>query len=741
MAENLNFEGLTNDELISRAEAIKDSFLDIRSAVTSVNRALESTGNAQARVKGLFTEIEKIAGKVSSIQNEARVSSKAVADAIKQRTEAENNIKTLNVRINDLYERSLKSTGKSRDALKAQAENLAAARDSAIALRDSFDEIADDAAKLNSSTAFFTGIADVVSDIPGLRALSGPFQDAAKAARDTVLSNAKTGKGVSVMGAGMKGFAKSAASGAKAFLKSGGYIGVIVLLLKKLKDIFLKVDGNTSALAQNLNISNEAAARLQVETMQLSKNLDMSVDKIGAAVDMMNKFAGATGLTSFNTDVLNAELESTQRLIGLSDEQTTSLAITLMASGQNTAMFRDNALRAATAMEEVKGVAISTQAVIKDIAETTFLQRTNLGNSADQLGRAVIAARALGLNLSAIESTAGGFLDFESSITNELEAELFLNKNLNLERARAAALQNDYVTLTEEIAKNVGTLSEFQNMSYLAQEAFAKSLNLSKEQVAEMLTLEKAALDAGYSSARQAEAEYEANVEKYGVEKALSILREKDAKGEFLKLKENQSIQSQLNILMENFQYILATGVAPLVERVSNYMKNNKEYITSTVASFGELVKKIALGETNLQKFFKIVGKIASIFKYMAPGIGGAAARAADLNQMIKSGSTNKTIEESKVTAERDKDGELTGYSTIGTGDMLKDFIIRPGQPPQKFDKGDLVIGGTNLTGGSNKNVEGLLERIASAIESGGDVYIDGNKAGKAMVLASHKLS
>ena len=70
-----------------------------------------------------------------------------------------------------------------------------------------------------------------------------------------------------------------------------------------------------------------------------------------------------------------------------------------------------------------------------------------------------------------------------------------------------------------------------------------------------------------------------------------------------------------------------------------------------------------------------------------------------------------------------------------------EDFIIRPGQPVQKFDKEDLVIGGTNLTGGSNKNVEGLLERIASAIESGGDVYIDGNKAGKAMVLASHKLS
>jgi hypothetical protein len=717
MAENLNFDALNNDELISRAESIKDSFLDIRSAVDSVNKALKSTGNAQARVKGLFTEVEKIAGKVAEVQNKAKVSSTAVADAIEQRAKAENNIRTLNVRINDLYERSLKSTGKSRDALKAQAENLAAARDSAIALRDGFEEIAEDAAKLNSSTAFFTGISNVVSDIPGLRTLSGPFQDAATAARDTVLSNAKSGKQISVMGAGMKGFAKSAVSSATSFLKSGGYVFIIVKLLQKLKDLFLKIDGNTSALAQNLNISKEAAAQLQVEVMQVGEELDLTVDRVDGAIEMMNKFASSTGLTSFNTKVLNAELESTVRIIGLSEEQTTSLATTLMATGQNTAMFRDNALAAASAMEENYGVALQTQTVFKDIAETTFLQRANLGNSADELGRAVVAARRLGLNLTALENSAGGFLDFESSITNELEAELFLNRELNLERARAAALQNDYVTLADEIAKNAGTLVNFQNMSYLAQEAFAKSLNMSREEVAEMLTIQQAALDAGFSSVKQAEDRYNYLVEQHGEQEAIRRLGEETAKGEFYQLKQNQSIQQQLNILMQNFQYILATGVAPLVARVARYLENNKDTVTSMVNSFGELVKKIALGETGIQKFFNILDKVGKFIVKISPV----------LNPIRFMGIADNVI-----------DNVITGKVKTEETD---DFIIRPGQPVQKFNKGDLVIGGTNLSGGSNKNVEVLLERIASAIESGGDVYIDGNKAGRAMVLASHKLS
>ena len=74
--------------------------------------------------------------------------------------------------------------------------------------------------------------------------------------------------------------------------------------------------------------------------------------------------------------------------------------------------------------------------------------------------------------------------------------------------------------------------------------------------------------------------------------------------------------------------------------------------------------------------------------------------------------------------------------------ETLDDFIIRPGQPTQKFDKGDLVIGGTNLMGGgSNKRIESLLEKLVGAVESGGNVFIDGNKAGRAMVLGSHKLS
>jgi hypothetical protein len=65
------------------------------------------------------------------------------------------------------------------------------------------------------------------------------------------------------------------------------------------------------------------------------------------------------------------------------------------------------------------------------------------------------------MELSKVEAIAGSILQFESSIENELSAELLIGKELNLERARFAALNNDVVTVATEIAAQAGTAAEF----------------------------------------------------------------------------------------------------------------------------------------------------------------------------------------------------------------------------------------------------------------------------------------
>ena len=62
----------------------------------------------------------------------------------------------------------------------------------------------------------------------------------------------------------------------------------------------------------------------------------------------------------------------------------------------------------------------------------------------------------------------------------EMEAELLTGKELNLEKAREAALNNDNVTLMEEISKNFGSMEEFGKMNriQLIRVAHKKTKNL-----------------------------------------------------------------------------------------------------------------------------------------------------------------------------------------------------------------------------------------------------------------------
>ena len=77
----------------------------------------------------------------------------------------------------------------------------------------------------------------------------------------------------------------------------------------------------------------------------------------------------------------------------------------------------------------------------------------------------------------------------------------------------------------------------------------------------------------------------------------------------------------------------------------------------------------------------------------------------------------------------------------LGGNDVAEDFVMQGGTV-QKFRKDDIVMGGTNLTGGgadSAKTIK-LLERLVKAVESGGTVTLDGQKVGTAMVAGSYRM-
>ena len=130
---------------------------------------------------------------------------------------------------------------------------------------------------------------------------------------------------------------------------------------------------------------------------------------------------------------------------------------------------------------------VSPALVMRDIAENAEFFATFAKDGGQNLIGAGIAARKLGLNMSAVASIAESLLDFESSIENQLTASLLLGRQINLDRARQLAFAGDQAGMMEEILRQVGGEAEFTKMAFHQRKALAESVGVNVEQLARLV--------------------------------------------------------------------------------------------------------------------------------------------------------------------------------------------------------------------------------------------------------------
>ena len=103
-------------------------------------------------------------------------------------------------------------------------------------------------------------------------------------------------------------------------------------------------------------------------------------------------------------------------------------------------------------------------------------------------------AAKLGTNMSTLSGIAEGLLDFENSITKELELGAMLGKNINLDRARQLALEGDLDGMMKETLNSLGGIDAFNKMDYFQKKQTAELLGVSVAELQKMATnQEKAA--------------------------------------------------------------------------------------------------------------------------------------------------------------------------------------------------------------------------------------------------------
>jgi outer membrane murein-binding lipoprotein Lpp len=185
---------------------------------------------------------------------------------------------------------------------------------------------------------------------------------------------------------------------------------------------------------------------------------------------------------------LASQLTNANKFLKLNDEEFRGLVNLYTQTGKTVDDIKNSILGTAKAYKLQTGLQIDERKILGDVLKTSNAIKLSIKGGTEALVQATINANKFGTSLDQLDKTADSLLNFEQSISNELEAELLLGRDLNLERARAAALTNDTVALTEEVGRLVSSFGPDFEKNRIAQEAFANTLGISRQELADMYT-------------------------------------------------------------------------------------------------------------------------------------------------------------------------------------------------------------------------------------------------------------
>lgn len=155
--------------------------------------------------------------------------------------------------------------------------------------------------------------------------------------------------------------------------------------------------------------------------------------------------------------------------------------------GQTNEDILNTVIRTTNEQKRQFGGTLSQQKILQKVSTVSGDILTRFKGNTAELTKAVIQADRLGLTLEQVDKIGESLLNFESSIENELKAELLTGKAINLEKARSAALSGDTVKLTNEIAKQVGGIHQFEKLNVIQRKAYAEAFGMSASEMGDML--------------------------------------------------------------------------------------------------------------------------------------------------------------------------------------------------------------------------------------------------------------
>jgi hypothetical protein len=174
---------------------------------------------------------------------------------------------------------------------------------------------------------------------------------------------------------------------------------------------------------------------------------------------------------------------------GIAEQTTAKLYINLGGMTKLVGQTEESLMASLVVLSDLAGVPV--RETFNDIANASNDTLTFLSKSPMQMMRTAVEARRLGTTLDNLSKTGRGLLNYQDSMTAELELSALLNKNVSFQLARQYQWEGKLIEAREESLRQIGTIDEFNRMNVFQKEAAAKAANMEVSEIVKQLSIRK----------------------------------------------------------------------------------------------------------------------------------------------------------------------------------------------------------------------------------------------------------
>jgi len=458
------------------------------------------------------------------------------------------------------------------------------------------------------------------------------YEDMVVKARQLEVENKKLS-----LGDKLGGLAKAAGGGIKEAFSDpltlipilGGAIGGLVKGLKSVFDYITGIQDKTVKFARAMNMSTEEARQLKMQYADINVangDLFVNTEKLVEAQTDMVGLLGVTNRLSTQNLATNIKLKD---IAGVEADTIASITESSIINGKSNESIVKSVFAQVKGLKQATGIQFENKKILKEAASLGGVLGLQFSKYPAQLTKSLLTVKAMGMELKDLDSMADSFLDFESSISKEFEAQLLTGKEINLAKAREMFLNNDLAGAAAEINRQVGSTADFMKMNRIQQEAFAGAMGMSRDQMGDMLKKQEMLSKLGAKDTDNAREQLRLGLAKYKNQKALSEAVGEEAYQNLV----NASLQEKIAAFMEKIKqsisdFVEKSGIIEKIEGFMDYLskpENIKRAIMSirdVFANIVDVIASIAGGIVNVLDFFGAISddKAASIKGFL----GGA---------------------------------------------------------------------------------------------------------------------